>query len=140
MNKKLRIILNIAIIIASVAFIAVFAGMVSSFNYKKNLEDEDTTEIDLSVFEYELKHKAYGEILSHYYANRMDNMAAPEGLEVVYMTADYAHTSFMSRVYNEKGDTAKETQSIEKLQQIRSNLGDHSYITDEVDDIIRSAP
>ena len=139
MNKRLKIILNIAAVIASVVFIAAFIGMISSFSYR-NSEDEDTTEIYLSVFEYELSHKAYGEILNHYYANRMDDMNPPEGLEVVYMTADYAHTAFMSRVYNEKGDTAKETQSIEKLQQIRSNLGDHSYITDEVDDIIRSAP
>ena len=139
MNKKVKVILNILIAIAGIVFLVSFGEMVASFKYA-NRETENPAERTMSVFEYKLKHKAYGEILEDYYAKRLDSFEAPEGMEDLYRVAEYAHNAFMSRVYKEKKDKVMIRANYENTEKLRAQLGSYRYAADEVDDIVKNAP
>ena len=139
MNKAVKIILNILIVVAAIGLFISLILLGESIKYA-NREQEDPVETEISVFEYDLRHKAYGEVLRGYYVDRLDNYEAPAGMEDIYNVSEYAHYSFMSRVYEEKGDKAKLAANAEKLAGLRNQLGAYSYTADEVDAIIRNAP
>ena len=139
MNKILKVILNILIVIAAIAFLINIVLLVQSFKYA-NREVEDPAETFAGVFEYELQHRAYGEIMSHYYAHRLSSFDAPEGYEDLYRVAGYAHAAFMSRVYSEKGDEMGIRRCNSTMSEIKAELGDHAYTADVIDEMIRNAP
>ena len=141
MNKAkiAKVILNILIVIASLACLAMLFEMLGSFKYA-NREVEDPVETGMGVFEYDLKHRAYGEIVGGWYVDRMSSMEAPAGLEPTYRVAEYAHTAFMSRVYEETGDENAAAACAERRENLRSSLGDYGYAADEVDEMILSSP
>ena len=72
MNKMVKVILDILIVIACLVFFALTIEMVGSFKYAHR-EKEDPVETERSVFEYELRHKSYGEVMNTYYVKRMYN-------------------------------------------------------------------
>ncbi|MCR4585491.1 MAG: hypothetical protein K5686_07160 [Lachnospiraceae bacterium] len=134
-GKILKIILNIAIVITALLLLVTIGIYKDSFSYvNKDMAKE--YEEKLGVFEYKLKHKAYGEIVDSYFTARMYSLTAPEELEITYLVADYANTAFLRRVYAEKGDVQNENDCTEKLNSLRSRLGDHTYTADEIDAII----
>ena len=141
MNKAkiAKVILNILIVIASLACLVMLVNMLDSFKYA-NREVEDPVETGMGVFEYKLKHRAYGEIVGSWYVDRMSSMEAPAGLEPTYRVAEYAHTAFMSRVYEETGDAEAVRANSERSRNVRNTLGDYEYAADEVDEMIRNAP
>ena len=139
MNKKVKVILNLLIAASGIACLCCFVLLVSSIRYA-NREVEDPSEKAMSTLEYKLKHQAYGEVLSHYYTKRMDNFEAPAGMEDFYHVAEYAHLSFMSRVYEEKQDEGMIRANDEKRKNVKEQLGSYAYTADEVDEIIRNAP
>lgn len=136
MNKKIKLIMNIVIGIAGLAFFFVLIYMITSFQYAGR-EKEDPLPTDLSVFEYKLKHKAYNEILNSYYVQRMDELSAPEGYEEMFHVAEYAHTAFMSGIYSVKGDDGRIAANAAKRETIKKTLGKYAYIADEVDDMLK---
>ena len=135
MNKTVRVIMNILLVIAGIVFAASLIGMLGSIKYA-NREVEDPAESNKSVFEYKLKHKAYGEILGSYYANRLDSFEAAEGMEDIYRVAEYAHTAFMARVYEEKGDKSRASTNAGRMEKLKNSLGAYAYTAEEVDSII----
>ena len=139
MNKILRVILNILIAVAAIAFLINIVLLIKSFKYA-NREVEDPAETYAGVFEYELQHRAYGDIMNHYYAHRLNSFDAPEGYEDLYRVAGYAHAAFMSRVYSEKGDEMGIARCNSTMSEIKAELGDHAYTADEIDEMIRNAP
>ncbi len=141
MNKPelAKVILNILIVIASLVCLAMLAEMIGSFRYA-NREVEDPAESGMMVFEYELEHRAYGEVVESWYVGRMSSMDAPEGLEPKYRVAEYAHTAFMSRVYEETGDVEAAASNSERRENLRNSLGDYIFAADEVDDMIINSP
>ena len=139
MNKILKVILDILIVIACLVFFALTIEMVGSFKYAHR-EKEDPIETERSVFEYELRHKSYGEIIDTYYVKRMDNFEPQDGMEDIYNVAEYAHTAFMSRVYAEKGDDRMSESNALRMETVRNRLGAYAYTADEVDEVIRNAP
>ncbi|MBE5925293.1 MAG: hypothetical protein E7271_12700 [Lachnospiraceae bacterium] len=141
MNKKVKVLLDILIVIACIAF--VLCLMVVFESYKNEIDrkkKEDPVKQTMSVFEYRLKYKAYGEILDSYYTDKMKSPKAPEGMEDYYKVAEYAHNSFMSRVYAQKGDDKMIKSNAAKLKEQREQLGSYQYTADEIDDIIKNAP
>jgi len=138
MNKTLRVILNILIVIASLVLLVYIVDMISSFKYA-NREVEDPAETYAGVFEYLLDHRAYGEITDDYYCQRLDNWTPKAGYENLYKVAEYAHTAFMTRVYDEKGDKEKAALCREKTDSMRKDLGDYKYTADEVDTMIEKS-
>ena len=139
MNKMVKVILDILIVIACLAFLFLTIEMVSSYRYVHR-EKEDPIETERSVFEYELRHKSYGEIMSTYYAKRMYNFEPQAGMEDIYNVAEYAHAAFMSRVYAEKGDDRMSESNALRMENVRNRLGAYAYTADEVDEVIRNAP
>ena len=132
MNKTLKVILNILIVIASIVFVVCFFYLISSIRYA-NREVEDPSETYKDVFEYEIKHRAYGEVMGNYYVRRMDNFDPPAGFEDLYRVGEYGHTAFMSRVCDENDDKEKATLYREKAERLRSELGAYEYTADEMD-------
>ncbi|MCR5702938.1 MAG: hypothetical protein K6G76_12460 [Lachnospiraceae bacterium] len=140
MNKAIRVILDILIVVASLAFLIFLVVVTNSIKYARSQKEEDPVENTMSSFEYELEHKSYGEIVDDYHSKRLGDFEAPEGMEDLYRVADYAHTAFMSRVYEAKGDAEKIASNATKLKEQREQLGSYQYAADEVDEIIKSAP
>ena len=132
MNKMLKVILDILIVVACLVFLALTINMVGSFKYA-NREKEDPIETERSVFEYELRHKSYGEVMNTYYVKRI-------GMEDIYNVAEYAHAAFMSRVYAEKGDDRMSESNALRMETVRNRLGAYAYTAEEVDEVIRNAP
>ena len=139
MNNIVKVILDILIVIACLVFFALTIEMVSSYRYAHR-EKEDPIETERRVFEYELRHKSYGEIIDTYYVKRMYNFEPQDGMEDIYNVAEYAHAAFMSRVYAEKGDDRMSESNALRMETVRNRLGAYAYTADEVDEVIRNAP
>ncbi len=139
MNKAVKVILNILIAIAGLAFFVLMIDMLGSVKYA-NREVEDPVESESMVFEYELKHRAYGEIIGGYYADRLSDFEPKPGMENIYNVAEYSHAAFMSRVYEEKGDDRMIRANTAKMEALKNLLGDYRYTADEVDEMIQKAP
>ena len=132
MNKKLKIILNVLIVIASIVFCALFIDMTASIRYA-NRETEDPIESERRVFEYELSHRAYGEVVGDYYSDRLSHFEPQPGTEDIYNVAEYAHTAFMSEVYAAKGDERMIRANDARRQDTKDRLGAYAYTADEID-------
>ena len=139
MNKKLKVTLNVLIVIVSIAFGIKLVDMICSFGYA-NRETEDGAQTYAGVFEYDLEHRAYGEIVGSYYAKRLDSFDPPAGYEDLYHVGEYAHDAFMSRVCEEKGDPGKAALYKEKTESVRKELGAYEYTADEIDGMLKNAP
>ncbi|MBP5608412.1 MAG: hypothetical protein J6X66_09135 [Lachnospiraceae bacterium] len=139
MNKTAKVILTVLTVIAGLVFFALFVDMMGSFKYA-NRETEDPAESRMRVFEYKLRHKAYGEIMGTYYSLRLSDMEAQPGMEDIYNVAEYAHAAFMSRVYTEKGDESAVRSNAVKMDELKGSLGEYKYTADEIDEMIRNAP
>ena len=142
MNKAVKVILNILIVIAGIIFLASLADMKASFQHAEE-QKEDLAENRRMVFEYKLEKHAYGEILSTYYTYHTETMV-DSGEEVVmqelYRVAEYAHAAFMAGVYEEKGDESAIRANAAKREDARNNLGAYAYTADVVDEMLRKAP
>ncbi len=142
MNKAAKVILNILIVIAGAAFLAMMIYLGGSFSYK-NREKEDKAERSRRVFEYELENRAYNEIMDSYYVYHnsvKDDPEEEEAMQDIYRVAEYAHAAFMSRVYQEKGDESAVRANAQKMEKLKENLGDYSYTAEEVNEMIQKAP
>ena len=139
MNKKLKVILNVLIVVAAIAFAISLINLLVSIQYA-NREVENPADEYASVFEYELKHRAYGEIMSDYYVERLQSFSPTAGYENLYHVAEYAHTAFMIRVYEEKGDSGRAASYREKAESLRRDLGNYEYTADEVNAMLKKAP
>ncbi len=136
MNKKVKMILNVLIAIASLAFLVIFIVMVSSIKYATR-ETEDPVETERSVFEYELSHRSYGEVMEDYYSDRLTYFEPQPGTKDIYNVAEYAHAAFMSKVYDAKGDDSMIRANDAKMQDAKDKLGAYAYIADEVDKCVK---
>ncbi len=139
MSKKWKIFLDILIGIAGVALIVCMVIMVFSFGHKDRKKEEQV-KTELSIFELHLEEKAYGDIVRHNHDRRAEELTHSERLEPVYTAAEYIHTAFMERVYRTKQDPQKEKEYSEKREKLKAGLGAYETLTNEVDEIIRTAP
>lgn len=139
MNKKIKLVFNIIIVVAAVVFFLCFVDMIGSFKYRKDQDGKGPKEVEetMGVFDYRLRHKAYGEITNAYFTDRWGSMEAPQGLEMNYLVAEYANTAFLKRVYEEKKDEEKAQACERKLGSIRAMLGDYVTASDEIEEIIK---
>ena len=139
MNKLINAILDILILIAACACIASLINMAGAIRYAHR-QSEDPVEKNESQLAYKVRHRAYGEVMSTYYAERLDNLEPQPGMENLYHVAAYAHAAFMSRVYEEKQDQQAARENAQKRENLRSALGDYAFTADEVDEMLQKAP
>ena len=135
MNKVLKVILNILIVVFSLAFLVSLINLFSSIEYA-NREVEDPAETYSGVFDYEIEHRAYGEIMGSYYSRRMGSFTPEPGYENLYSVGEYAHTAFMTGVYEEKGDSKKASAYRDKTRELKKGLGAYEYTADEIDGML----
>ena len=135
MNKTLKIILNILIGIAALGCLVFFIEYAGSVTYAHR-EIEDPSISAMQVFDYEVSHKAYGELVSGYFSDRISDFDAPAGEEILYATAEYANRSFLSKAYEEQGNAEKIASCEAKKAELREKLGDYDFAADEIDAIL----
>ena len=130
-----NIFLNIVIVVAALFFIGFFIDMLSSFAYR-NRDVGDPAAEKKMVFEYELKHKAYDEMLRSYYTDRLDSFEPEAGREDLHRVAAYAHAAFMSKIYEETGDKNKAGLNTDKMNAAKNELGEYAYTADDIDALV----
>ena len=138
-NKILKVILNILIVVAAFVFFLSIVDLGLAIKYA-NREVEDPAETFRGVMDYEIENRAYGQVLSNYYTDRLYHFDPEPGYEDLYRIAAYGHKAFMARVYDEKGDVAKAAAVREEAQALRGELGDYAFTADEMDEMIENAP
>lgn len=137
-SKVVNVVLNILIVLAGIAFIVCFSFMLTSFK-EKNEKKEDPAESYNMVFEYELRHKAYHEIMDSVYALRMKNYEPEKGFENMYNVAEYAHTVFMARIYEAQGNAGKIDLNRSRMEAVKGKLGDYAYTAEDVEAMVDTA-
>lgn len=132
MNKALKIFFNILIVIAALGVLFML------FMIKDALVENATKEEDnvMTSFDYEVKHRAYGEIADTYFVYGTKFLEVPEGFEETLLTAEYVNLSFMQGVYEEKGDDQKAKACRDRLEAIRNELMQYRFTADEIDHIM----
>ncbi len=135
MNKALKIIFNVLIVVACLALLVSLILYGESVKYA-NREEPDPVANEVMVFEYKLKHWAYGEITNSYFTDRMGSMEAPAGMEQIYAMGDYANTAFLLRMYVEKGDEEKARECREKLNALKTELDKYVTDADGIDEVL----
>ncbi|MCR5283533.1 MAG: hypothetical protein K6E18_09200 [Lachnospiraceae bacterium] len=139
MNNKIKILLNLMIVIAAIVFLAMLINMNAAIRYAHR-DTEDPVESAQRQMAYKVSHRAYGEVVDTYYWKRSDYLEPPEGMEDLYHVAAYAHAAFMSRVYEESKDEQAVRENAEKMERLKKDLGAYAFSADEVDAMIKKAP
>ncbi len=134
-NKYTVLIINSLLVIAGIAFLICLIDMIYSFRYRFR-EMSDPSEEYAAVFEYQLEHKAYNEILDSYHVLRMQDLDPKPGSENIYRAGAYADAAFMVPVYEAEHSDVRSEKNEQKLAVIRNELGDHIQIADDIDKIV----
>lgn len=137
-SKKLNLLFNLLLAVAGFAFFLCLIYLITSIEYK-NREIEDPVAADQRVFEYKLKHKAYNEIISSYYTDRLYDFEPKPGYEDSYRISQYAHAAFMRAVYEAQQNESKIMRNETQLESLKSRLGSYSYTADDIEEVLRKA-
>ncbi len=139
MNKTVKVILNILIVIAGLFFFMTFIYMIESIKYE-NRDVVTKSEQRMNTLDYEIRMRAFDGVLDSYHLERADSLESPEEMEDLYNVGGYAETAFFKRVYEEKGDKDKVKACADNMKRLRGQLGAYEYAADQIDEIISSAP
>lgn len=137
-NKKLNIFFNLLLGVAGFAFFLCLIYLITSIEYK-NREIEDPVAADQRVFEYKLKHKAYNEIISSYYTDRLYDFEPKPGYEDSYRISQYAHAAFMKAIYEAQQDDSEIEKNERRMEILKKELGKYSYTADDIEEVLRKA-
>ena len=132
MNKTLKLVFNILIVVAAFGVLLMLSMIKDAVVQNANKEEKNV----MRCFEYEVKHRAYGEVASTYFIYDTKFLEVPEGFEETKLTAEYANLSFMLGVYEEKGDDKKAKACSDKLEEIKSQMDQYRFTADEIDKIM----
>ena len=132
MNRSLKVVFNI--LIAAAAFGILLMLFMIKDEIVNNAKKEEKNV--MKSFEYEVKHRAYGEVTDTYFVYGTKFLEVPEGFEETKLTAEYAHLSFMLGVYEEKGDDKKAKECRDRLEEIKSQMDQYRFTADEIDKIM----
>ena len=139
MSKRIKIVLNLLIVIAAIVFIVALIDMMGAIR-NAHRETEDPVESAERQLAYKVSHRAYGEVMSTYYWKRSDFLEPEPGMEDLYHVAAYAHAAFMSRVYEENRDEQAALDNAGKMERLKKSLGAYAFTADEIDAMIKKGP
>ena len=139
MNRVLKIVLNILIVIASLVLLVSVVELVSSIKYA-NREQEDPAETYAGIFDYLLDKRSYGEVVDDYHFQRRKTFDPAPGYENLFRVGAYGHDAFMARVFDEMGDEPRASACRERMRSLRGEMGDYAFTADEIDERITKAP
>ncbi|HOO06594.1 MAG TPA: hypothetical protein PLH83_08930 [Ruminococcus sp.] len=132
MNRSLKVVFNILIAAAALGILLMLFMIKDEIVNNAKKEEKNV----MRSFEYEVKHRAYGEVTDTYFVYGTKFLEVPEGFEETKLTAEYAHLSFMLGVYEEKGDDKKAKECRDRLEEIKSQMDQYRFTADEIDKIM----
>lgn len=133
-SNKWDVILNIFLFIASVCFVLCFCWMI--YSIKNREKKEDPAKQYRNAFEREIKHKAYGEITDDYLLKKRSYSKPPVGCEDIYRIGEYAHISFMLKVYEAEKNEDKISRNEARKKALKKELLVYEKYGDEIDVIL----
>ncbi len=132
MNRSLKVVFNILIAAAALGILLMLFMIKDEIVNNAKKEEKNV----MRSFEYEVKHRAYGEVTDTYFVYGTKFLEVPEGFEESKLTAEYAHLSFMLGVYEEKGDDKKAKECRDRSEEIKSQMDQYRFTADEIDKIM----
>ena len=132
MNKMLKMVFNI--LIAAAALGVIFMIFMIKDEIVKNANKEEKNV--MRMFDYEVSHRAYGEVADTYFVYDAQFLEVPEGFEESKLTAEYAKQSFMLGVYEEKGDEKRAEACRDKMEEIKNQMDKYRFTADEIDEML----
>ena len=132
MNRSLKVVFNILIAAAALGILLMLFMIKDEIVNNAKKEEKNV----MRSFEYEVKHRAYGEVTDTYFVYGTKFLEVPEGFEETKLTAEYAHLSFMMGVYEEKGDDKKAKECRDRSEEIKSQMDQYRFTADEIDKIM----
>lgn len=132
MNRSLKVVFNILIAAAALGILIMLFMIKDEIVNNAKKEEKNV----MRSFEYEVKHRAYGEVTDTYFVYGTKFLEVPEGFEETKLTAEYAHLSFMLGVYEEKGDDKKAKECRDRSEEIKSQMDQYRFTADEIDKIM----
>ena len=132
MNKSLKVVFNILIAAAALGILLMLFMIKDEIVNNAKKEEKNV----MRSFDYEVKHRAYGEVTDTYFVYGTKFLEVPEGFEETKLTAEYAHLSFMLGVYEEKGDDKKAKECRDRSEEIKSQMDQYRFTADEIDKIM----
>ncbi|GEM_PF-5649501 len=132
MNRSLKVVFNILIAAAALGILLMLFMIKDEIVNNAKKEEKNV----MRSFEYEVKHRAYGEVTDTYFVYGTKFLEVPEGFEETKLTAEYAHLSFMLGVYEEKGDDKKAKECRDRSEEIKSQMDQYRFTADEIDKIM----
>jgi len=132
MNRPLKVIFNILIVVAALGVLLMIFMIKDEIAHNANKEEKNV----MSSFDYEVKHRAYGEVTDTYFVYHTKFIELPEDYEETKLTAEYANLSFMLGVYEEKGDDKKAKACSDRMEEIKKQMDKYRFTADEIDKIM----
>ena len=132
MNKLLKMVFNI--LIAAAALGVLFMIFMIKDEVVKNANKEEKNV--MRMFDYEVSHRAYGEVADTYFIYDAQFLEVPEGFEESKLTAEYAKQSFMLGVYEEKGDEKRAEACRDKMAELKNQMDKYCFTADEIDEML----
>ena len=132
MNKLLKTVFNILIVIAALG-VLLMLFMIKDAAVKNATKEEKNV---MTSFDYEVRHRAYGEVADTYFIYDTKFLEVPVNFEETLLTAEYVNMSFMQGVYEEKGDQQKAKTCRDRQEAIKNELVQYRFTADEIDQIM----
>lgn len=127
-GSLIGILLNVALVIASLIFIISLFAMIGEL---RRVYKNDRGYI--SSLTYYLEDDDFGNMAAMYFSRGAAVAPVDDSLKYEYDIAEYAHNAFMERVYDAKGDASRKERCALRQQEIRSGLGEYGIAADRVD-------
>ena len=131
----LGIIMNIALIIAALIFvISLFATISEVRRVYENASGS------ISSMTYSLEADQFGSMASTYYMRNAAVGKVDKDSKYYCDIAEYAHLSFMEKVYDRKGDDKDSKRCAARRQELREGLGEYNVAADKIDKQLNGFP
>lgn len=134
-GSLIGIIMNIALIIVALIFVIT---LFSTINEVKRVYKN--SEGNVSSMMYSLEADMFGNMASTYYMRNAAMGNVDKSDKYFRDIAEYAHLSFMEKVYDKKGDDEDSKRCAARRQELKNGLGEYSVTADKVDKQLEGYP
>ena len=134
-GSLLGIIMNIALIIAALIFVITLFATISEV--RRVYENASGS---ISSMTYSLEADQFGSMASTYYMRNAAVGKVDKDSKYYCDIAEYAHLSFMEKVYDRKGDDKDNKRCAARRQELKDGLGEYNVAADKIDKQLNGFP
>lgn len=131
MSKRFQLISNI--VIGILAFLLTLIILLTAFSVSDELKTY-TTDEDSLVFS--LQYGQYDDLLRNYHRNEALNVKTTKTMEECYAIARYYEAALDYQLALRAEDPAQQKEAKERMTQSAGEMGDFSYIKEEIDELL----